>query len=100
MGRLVYDIMVDEDMDDIHRDGDFLVDECTQQNQKLLLITEKAGIKHEPKAGIGVLSWILDEVDAQDLKAEVQSQYEADGLRISSMPAISLENFSITASYE
>lgn len=95
----VFDEMIDSTGEEIHKDGDVFVSECTKQNQKLLIITEKGSLKHEPTAGVGVLSWILDELDSNDLKKEIQSEFEEDGMTVSSLEFKSLSDSKIKASY-
>lgn len=96
----VYDIIVDDDGDEIHRNGDLYIDECTLQNQKLLLITEKGSLKHEPITGVGIATFILDEADGNTIKREIQSEFEADGLRIKTLNVPSLAGINIIAQYE
>jgi transcription elongation GreA/GreB family factor len=76
------DIQIDENGEDVAKDGDFLIEDTTQQNQQLLIICEKAENKMEPDSGVGIGNWVLAETDGEDLKKEIQSELEADGLVI------------------
>jgi hypothetical protein len=96
----VNDVIIDETGDEVYKNGDLLVDECTHQCQKLLLLTEKGSLKHEPTTGVGIATFILDEADGNTIKREIQSEFEADGLQIKSLTVNSLEDIRITASYE
>ena len=96
----VYDELIDETGEEVYKDGDIVVKECTLQCQKLLLITEKGSLKHEPTTGVGFATYILDEADGNTIKREIQSEYEADGLRIKTLNVPSLEGIKIIAEYE
>lgn len=93
------DIQIDDDMDDIVENGDFLVEDTTRQNERLLIVIEKAENKMRPESGVGIGNWILDEADGLDLKKEIQSQFEEDGMVIGSLIVKSIENIQVSAEY-
>lgn len=93
------DIQIDEDMDDIVVDGDFLVEDTTRQNQRLLIVIEKAENKMEPGSCVGIGNWILDEADGEDLKKEIQSEFEGDGMVVGSLVVKSIEDIEVSGTY-
>jgi hypothetical protein len=95
----VYDIMEDSTGDEIHRDGDLFIGECTMQNQKKLLLLEKGASKQFPTSGVAIASFLLDERDGNDLKSDIQQEFEEDGMRIDKMEIKSLSNPIIQAEY-
>jgi hypothetical protein len=94
-----FDIILDEQGDELHESGDLALNECTLQCQKLLLITAKTAIKHEPTTGVDIGSFVLDERDGAELKADIQNEFEADGLSIVKLRIPDLQNISIVSEY-
>lgn len=75
------DLLLDINMELDIKNGDFVTGESTEQNQKLLLLTNKGEWKQNPLVGIGVESFLKDD-DAAGLLAEIKAQFEKDGMEV------------------
>lgn len=71
-------------LDLIILNGDFLVDESTEQNQHLLLLENKSDFKENPKICVGINGYLLDEAE-QDMMREIRSQFENDGMKVNKL---------------
>ena len=94
----VLDIMLDDAGEDVMSGGDFGLGDPAQINSKLLIVCEKGENKMEPASGVGISSWILDEVDGDELKKEIQAELEDDGLVVRKL-IIEGENVTVAAKY-
>ena len=61
--------------------GDFVLGECTLQNQRLLVLTEKGDWKSDPSLGVGAMSF-LENDHAQDLARAISKEFAKDGMRV------------------
>jgi len=101
MAKEMLDIMLDENEDLLFKDGDFVIGDATLQHQRHLLKCEKGNIKSEPLTGVGIRNFLLDdEVNAPELKKEIQREFEADGMKIRKLKINELSNCEIEADYE
>jgi len=75
------DVLLDGDFDLLFVDGDLVIGESTRQHQQLLLLSEKGEIREFPTAGVGLLSWTLDNRPG-DLNGEIKRQFEQDGMTV------------------
>ncbi|RTL47463.1 MAG: hypothetical protein EKK39_14255 [Sphingobacteriales bacterium] len=78
------DILLDNNLDIAIQNGDFVVGECTQQNQQLLLMAGKGTFKEFPTTGVGLNDFIESE-DTVGLLREVKAQFSADGMTVNSL---------------
>lgn len=78
------DIILDNDYIPVIKDGDFVVDDSLQQQQKLLLVLNKGELKEFPLIGCGVINSINDE-NPENIIKEIKRQFKADGLTINSI---------------
>lgn len=94
------DILLDENFDVQITDGDFVIGESAQQQQQLLMITNKGEWKENPTVGVGVSGFLKDDVDTTDLLAEVKTQFEADGMTVNELNYDNNGNIKIDAAYD
>lgn len=93
------DILLDEDFDlAISASGDFVAGDSTMQNQQLLLYISKGELREFPTRGVGIRRWLLDE-GAGDLNGAIKREYEADGMKVSSI-RIERGELKVVARYE
>ncbi len=85
------DYLHDDDDDLLIVNGDFAVGESTVQHQSLLLRMQKGELRQYPKTCIGIDDFLLAE-DAEDMRQEIQKQYEADGMKVRSVKFTQVEN--------
>lgn len=79
------DILLDTDTLDLQIvAGDFVVGDATEQNQHLLLLSNKGDYKQHPKVGVGINGFLLDE-EQQDMMREIRSQFENDGMKVNKL---------------
>jgi len=78
------DILLDDNLDLVIKNGDFVIGPSTYQNQQILLLSEKGTIREWPKAGVGIQSFLLGE-DPGQLFREIRQQFEQDGMKVRSL---------------
>lgn len=81
------DFLLDEDGDiQFDANGELVTTEdATEQNQKLILLSQKGEWKESPKVGVGIIDYILGDGDGDDLRKEIQEQMEMDGMTVSKL---------------
>lgn len=97
MGK-VDDILFDDSGDDKVLNGDLLIGDATEQNQKALIVIGAGENPIDETSGVGIDDWLLDEFDAEGLKRKIQDEFEADGMSILKLE-ISGEDIVTKASY-
>lgn len=80
------------------RDGDFVIDESTQQHQRLLLVTHQGHWREKPSVGVGLYSYVNDENPEEMLRA-IRQQFSRDGMRIRELRATSESKLKVSALY-
>lgn len=90
------DIMLTGTLDLQVISGDFLTGKSTSQHQRLLLLAHPGDFMQHPSAGVGIEGYLNDEQN--DLRTEIRSQFELDGMKVKSMK-ISGTKIEIEASY-
>jgi hypothetical protein len=95
----VYDIALGADFDLIIKDGDFLVKESTEQHQQLLPLADKGQFKQSPTTGVGIDSYLNDEASPDDIRRDIQEQFESDGMTIANIKVAGYESLNIDAYY-
>ncbi len=93
------DILLDDNMDVKALQGDFEVNDATFQNQQLLLISEKGEWKQSPVVGVGIMSFLLDDVTVHELHQEIQKQFNLDGMKVNKIEGNTWQNTIIDADY-
>lgn len=76
------DILLDKETDDLRiENGDFVIGRSDEQNQKLILISEKGEWKEFPELGVGIDKMLdNEEYNAMLISAKKNLQY--DGMQI------------------
>ena len=75
------DWLIDENQDLQIKNGDFVIDNATLQNQYLLVVSNKGEFKQHPKVGAGINGYLLDDEQAGMLR-EIRYQFENDGMAV------------------
>lgn len=75
------DILLDEQDDLLIENGDFVLGDTDQQNQKLIVIANKGEWKEFPEVGVGIQEMLSDD-DPTDVLIETKRQLEYDGMQI------------------
>lgn len=81
------DLLLDSDFDLLIQDGDLVAGDATRQHQALLLLTEKGENREFPTRGVGLQSWMNDDVSFQDVKREIKREFERDGMKVEQVSA-------------
>lgn len=76
-----YDILLDADYDLAANNGDFIIGECLNQQVSLLLLCAPGDIRQQPKLGVGIQEYTLDERPA-DLNRNIRLNFLKDGLTV------------------
>lgn len=76
------DFLLDDNGDLLIKDGHFVIGESTSQHKKCLLLAEKGEYRQYPFSGIGLGSYINDDL-LEELASETQKQFELDGMNVS-----------------
>ena len=92
------DILLDENLDLLIVDGDFVVGESTAQHQKILMLADKGEFKESPMRGVGALRF-LEEARPDNLLREIRQEFTIDGMLIEGIKIDSLSGIQIEANY-
>lgn len=98
MGKL-FDWIVGATFDMQIKNGDFVMGESTLQNQQFLLLAEKGEYKQHPTTGVGLVNSIEEDKTGAELEADIQSNFEADGMTITKLKVKSFDDIQIEAQY-
>lgn len=98
MGKL-FDWIVDAAFDMQIKNGDFVLGESTLQNQQCILLAEKGEYKQHPTTGVGLVNSIEEDKSGSELAADIQSEFEADGMTIKKLRINDLNDIQIDAEY-
>lgn len=74
--------------------------ESTQVHQREILVQHKGWNKFHPQRGVGIDSYIDDDVSAEELKGNIQSEFEADGMTFKELVVTEEGEISINAKYK
>jgi len=96
----VFDILIDENNDLAISAGDLSVGESTLQHQNDLLLSVKGEWKQNPDVGVGLINYLNDDYNPDELKQSIQSEFEKDGMRISKLELNNLSDAEINAAYK
>lgn len=78
--------------------GDLQTGFADEQNQRVLLVSEKGAFKQFPGVGVGLFSF-LENDDPAALFSEIRRQFTADGMAINRMTYLGAGKINIDASY-
>lgn len=92
------DILLDVDLDLSIENGDFVIGESTNQQQKIMLLADKNEFKENPTVGVGIETYLDDESPA-DMHREIRLQFSKDGMKVKSIKTIE-GKINIDAPYE
>ncbi|MES2238853.1 MAG: hypothetical protein V4497_01210 [Bacteroidota bacterium] len=92
------DILLDEDMDVLIADGDFVVNESTAQHQKILILSDKGEFKEIPMRGVGARRY-LEESNPSNLAREIRTEFSTDGMIVNKIQIATDLSIQIDANY-
>lgn len=95
----VIDYIEDEDGDLRIRNSDFLTGESTEQHQKDLLIADPGQYKIFPTIGVGIDSYLNDDVSKDELERKISAAFEDDGMRVGLIEVKGVDDLRINAEY-
>ena len=78
------DFVLDTNGDLLITEADFVLDDSTQQHQKLLLLAAKGDFKENPTATVGLINYVESENEA-DMLREIRKCFANDGLNIKTL---------------
>lgn len=93
------DILLDDNYDIRIENGDLVVGESTRQHQKLILLAEKGENREFPTHGVGLASWLNDDLQFGDLRSAVKREFERDGMRVLGIKGSGFD-LNVDAAYE
>lgn len=75
------DILLDDNMDLLISNGDFVIDDSEEQVQELILVANQGSFRESPLTGIGIIKFVksrftVDQIDALRQKIRLQLQYD------------------------
>ena len=76
----------------------FVVGNITYQNQELILLSEKGEIKAEPTKGVGIMSFVGDEVP-DNLFRMIRTELATEGMAVNKIAFDIKGNLEIDAEY-
>ena len=79
-------------------DGDLCIGAAEEQNQRLILATNKGDWKATPTVGVGIMHYI-ESATSGELAREIRTQLTADGMTVSKVN-ITDGNIDVEAYYE
>ncbi|MCW3120698.1 MAG: uncharacterized protein JWQ38_190 [Flavipsychrobacter sp.] len=84
MAREMTDISLDESEDLLISSGDFIVNECTAQHQRQLVLNNSGDFKQNPTVSVGIVDY-LDDENYQDLMRKISLEFIKDGMDVKSV---------------
>lgn len=91
--------LIDEDNDLIIENGDFKKGDSTIGHQTIIMSTEKGQVIEAPGVGVGLIDFLLDNIEIGEIKARITTQFEADGMTVHSITGRTPEELDIDATY-
>lgn len=95
----VLDLLLTDDLDLAIEGGDLAIGESTGQHQRLLLESEPGDWRESPGVGVGIRTMLLDDAPGGAIVAEVQEQFENDGLHIAALTITYEGQLQVQATY-
>lgn len=77
---MIQDITLDENLDLLIEDGDFVISDSIQQEILLLINTSVGSWKQSPLMGVGIQYYLRSAGQGQSLRRNINVNLEADGL--------------------
>ena len=94
------DIMLDDNLDLLIVNGDFVLDDADQQIQELLLIANQGDFRESPLTGVGIVKYLksrLSPATVDALKKKIKLQWQYDGFANVNTVINSFSDITITA---
>ena len=91
------DFLLDIYNDLTFENGDLAVGFVDDQNQALLLFSDKGDWKESPTVCVGVSRWLKDN-DGEGLLGEIKKEFEKDGMTVVKLE-LTEQNLNINANY-
>jgi hypothetical protein len=76
----------------------FVIGDITNQNQELIVLAEKGEFKAEPTKGVGIMSFLNDEVPDSLLRA-IRTELAVEGMKVNTLSFDAKGNLQIDAEY-
>jgi len=76
------DILLDNNLDLLIKNGDFVVDDAEQQHQELIMIATQGSFRESPLTGVGIVKYVKTRlsVETRDkLRQKIRLQLQFDG---------------------
>lgn len=92
------DILLNDENDLLFKGGDLAIGDSTLQHQRHLFLAQKGSFKQSPVSGIGITDSINDD-DMGYLYANIQKQFELDGMEVNSVEVFTNGKIKTDADY-
>lgn len=92
------DFLLDDNLDLLIADGDFVIGESTAQHQKLLILADKGEFKDVPMRGVGARRYLEDHTP-ENLAREIRQEFAADGMTVNKIQIASDLTIQLDANY-
>lgn len=92
------DILLDENLDLLIIDGDFVIGESTSQHQKLLILSDKCEFKDVPMRGVGARRYLEDDTP-DNLAREIRQEFSIDGMTVNKIQIAADLTIQVDANY-
>lgn len=93
------DLLLDDNMEIVIADGDFVIGESTAQHQKMLILSEKCELKEVPMRGVGARRF-LEDSRPDNLAREIRQEFTTDGMTVKQINIEADLNIQIDAFYQ
>jgi hypothetical protein len=92
------DFLLDDNLDLVIVDGDFVIGESTSQHQKILILADKGEFKDVPMRGVGARRYLEDHTP-ENLAREIRQEFATDGMRVNKIQIASDLTIQVDANY-
>jgi hypothetical protein len=102
MSNQVNDILLNDQLDLLIENGDFVVDVADEQIQELILLASKGSFRESPLTGVGIVSYLKSRLSpalVDKLRQTINLQMQYDGFSSSSVTiegTTQIDNIDIT----
>lgn len=92
------DFLLDDNLDLVIIDGDFVIGESTSQHQKILILADKGEFKDVPMRGVGARRYLEDHTP-ENLAREIRQEFATDGMTVNKIQIASDLTIQLDANY-
>ena len=78
------DFRLTADNDLMVKNGDFVIGDATEDNQRLLILAEKGSLRHAPTRGVGIRRYLQDE-NPREMLRSVRKELTRDGMKVTAI---------------